>query len=373
MLLLAIVTALTSVVIGAVHPSGADQISDAKTQAAQIEAEIQAEGAHIDGLSQAYDAATYHLQQVDAGIATTESQLSADQSQVGRDQSQLRTQAIKAYMTDGTTNQFTQMFSSNHDETGIRDEYDAIATGNVTTTVDQLHTAQTQLQAQQSALRQQQAEAAADQASIASSREEAQSAEAAEQSTLSKVNANINALIQQQEAAQAAAAAAAFNQKVAAQRAAAAQAAALASQSTRTDGGGGGDVSTGPAPGTDIPPPGSGAGAAIAAAESQIGVPYVWGAEDPGVGFDCSGLVAWAWGQAGHPLPHYSGAQYDDTTHIPLSDIAPGDLLFYGPGGDEHVAMYVGGGQMIEAPETGETVHITGVRTDGLAGVGRVE
>ena len=104
----------------------------------------------------------------------------------------------------------------------------------------------------------------------------------------------------------------------------------------------------------------------------MIGVPYVWGGSSP-AGFDCSGLVEWAYAQVGIGLPHYSGGQYDDTTHIPLADIEPGDLLFYGPGGSEHVAMYVGGGSMIEAPYTGATVHITGVRTDGgFVGVGRV-
>jgi len=98
----------------------------------------------------------------------------------------------------------------------------------------------------------------------------------------------------------------------------------------------------------------------------------VWGGDTP-AGFDCSGLVQWAYAQVGISLPHYSGAQYDDTTHIPLADIEPGDLLFYGPGGDTHVAMYVGGGEMIEAPYTGASVWITGVRTgDNFAGVGRV-
>ena len=80
----------------------------------------------------------------------------------------------------------------------------------------------------------------------------------------------------------------------------------------------------------------------------------------------------WAYAQVGISLPHYSGAQFADTTHISMADIEPGDLLFYGPGGDEHVAMYVGGGSMIEAPYTGANVWITGVRTGGLAGVGRV-
>ena len=107
------------------------------------------------------------------------------------------------------------------------------------------------------------------------------------------------------------------------------------------------------------------------AAEREIGVPYVWAGASPS-GFDCSGLVAWSYAQVGISLPHFSGAQFASTTHISMADIAPGDLLFYGPGGSEHVAMYVGGGSMIEAPYTGSFVHITGVRTDGLAGIGRV-
>jgi peptidoglycan DL-endopeptidase CwlO len=116
----------------------------------------------------------------------------------------------------------------------------------------------------------------------------------------------------------------------------------------------------------------SGAAGAVQAAESQVGVPYVWGGDTP-AGFDCSGLVMWSYAQAGVGLPRTSGAQYDATTHIPLAEIQPGDLLFYGPGGSEHVAMYVGGGSMIEAPYTGASVWITGVRTDGgFVGVGRV-
>ena len=112
---------------------------------------------------------------------------------------------------------------------------------------------------------------------------------------------------------------------------------------------------------------------AVAAAESQLGVPYVWGGESPRAsGFDCSGLTAWAWGQAGVPLPHYSGAQMADTAPVPVSDLEPGDLLFYGPGGSEHVAMYIGGGEMIEAPYTGAYVWITGLRLgDGFVGAGR--
>src|SRR5262249_20856786 len=81
---------------------------------------------------------------------------------------------------------------------------------------------------------------------------------------------------------------------------------------------------------------------------------------DPG--FDCSGLTAWSWGQVGVSLPHFSGAQMSDSAPVPVSDLQPGDLLFYGPGGSDHVAMYVGPGEMIEAPFTGASVWITSLR-----------
>jgi cell wall-associated NlpC family hydrolase len=79
-----------------------------------------------------------------------------------------------------------------------------------------------------------------------------------------------------------------------------------------------------------------------------------------------------AYDAAGIYLSHYSGAQWDETTRVPLYDIQPGDLLFYGYNGDEHVAMYVGRGQMIEAEETGTVVHVVPIRLGyGFAGVGR--
>jgi cell wall-associated NlpC family hydrolase len=79
-----------------------------------------------------------------------------------------------------------------------------------------------------------------------------------------------------------------------------------------------------------------------------------------------------AYEAAGINFPHYSGGQYQDTMRVPLIDIQPGDLLFYGYQGDEHVAMYVGNGMMIEAEMTGTQVHITPVRLGyGFAGLGR--
>ena len=105
-----------------------------------------------------------------------------------------------------------------------------------------------------------------------------------------------------------------------------------------------------------VPGVSSAASAAVAAAEGRVGDPYVWGAAGPGA-FDCSGLVMWAYAQAGVYLPHYSGAQYDDTIHIPMSDLEPGDLVFPADPG-VHVAMYIGNGEIVQAPYTGANVQI---------------
>ena len=116
----------------------------------------------------------------------------------------------------------------------------------------------------------------------------------------------------------------------------------------------------------------------IQRAGSQMGVPYSWGGGnaagpsngiDQGagtVGFDCSGLILYAFAGVGIKLPHYSGAQYDMGRKIPSSQMRRGDVIFYGPGGSQHVTLYLGNNQMLEAPFTGSHVKVSPVRTSGM-------
>lgn len=115
----------------------------------------------------------------------------------------------------------------------------------------------------------------------------------------------------------------------------------------------------------------SGAARAVAAAQTQLGVPYVWGGSTPGVGFDCSGLTQWAWGQAGRYLPHSAQMQFDVTRRVAISDLQPGDLVFFDSPVIGHVGMYVGSGTMIEAPRTGLTVRYSSIYRSSLVGAGR--
>jgi peptidoglycan DL-endopeptidase CwlO len=123
-------------------------------------------------------------------------------------------------------------------------------------------------------------------------------------------------------------------------------------------------------PPTSAPPPSSRASIVVAAAMSQLGVPYVFAAESPGVAFDCSGLSKWAWGRAGITLPHLAASQYADTPHVTRDQIQPGDLIFY-DAPIEHVAIYIGDGQFVHAPHTGDVVRTGTVDWSTVVGISR--
>jgi cell wall-associated NlpC family hydrolase len=111
---------------------------------------------------------------------------------------------------------------------------------------------------------------------------------------------------------------------------------------------------------------------------SQMGVPYSWGGGKPTgpttgvdsgantVGFDCSGLTQFSFAGVGVLIPKYSGDQYNTGRKVPVSQAKRGDLLFWGPGGSQHVALYLGGGRMLEASGSGGKVTVSPVRRGGL-------
>jgi cell wall-associated NlpC family hydrolase len=102
---------------------------------------------------------------------------------------------------------------------------------------------------------------------------------------------------------------------------------------------------------------------------SQIGKPYQWGAVGPST-YDCSGLAMVAWSQAGVSLLHYTGDQWNEGAHVSLSNMQRGDLIFYAtnnsdPATIHHVGIYIGGGQMVDAPYTGVDVRIDSIYQPG--------
>jgi len=372
-----VVTVCSSTVVVSPRPIGADTVASAQAKAAAIEASLNAAQAKEALLGQQYDADETQLSQVNASITVTKANIVKNEKEVAGDKATLQSAAISSYVSNGSASTDNPIFSNNETQLGATTEYDEIATGDINQEVANLHTAENKLSAQQAQLTseqgQAQAAASAEQSNIAQNQQLEQQQSAA----LAQANGEVATLIQQQEAAQAAAAA----QETQAKVAAAQQAAASGSGSSGGGSSGGSTGGTGPSVGSNpAPPTAPGGEGAVQAAETQLGVPYVYGTEDPGVSFDCSGLVQWAWEQVGVDLPRTSGEQFGASTPVSVADLEPGDLLFYGPAGDDHVAMYVGGGDMIEAPEKGQTVHITPIRLstdpstdygEAFAGAGR--
>ncbi len=98
---------------------------------------------------------------------------------------------------------------------------------------------------------------------------------------------------------------------------------------------------------------------------SQLGVPYVWGGATPGVGFDCSGLVMWAYAQVGVSLPHSSYAMWNYGVPVSEDQLEPGDIVFFD--GLGHVGLYIGSGEFVEAPHTGDVVKISSLTSGWYA------
>ena len=143
----------------------------------------------------------------------------------------------------------------------------------------------------------------------------------------------------------------AAEQRAAAEQAAAQQAAAAATAASASTPVASTTIPTAP------PPDGSRAAQVVSIAMQYLGVPYVWGGASPSTGFDCSGFTMFVYAQVGVYLPHNAAAQYGYGTPVPRDELQPGDLVFFD--GLGHEGMYIGGGQFIHAPHTGDVVKIS--------------
>lgn len=322
--------------------SAAGSESSKQAQAQALTNQVNALGQKEAALSEQYDAAVLAAQSTAAKVSQQKSAVAAADANANQARTAIQADAIDAYINGGTlasvAGQNTEMdqadgglLASEYVNTLASTQSDNLDSYNNAATNARIATAQLQ------ALQKQQTQAAAN---TASARNAVASSQQQLQATLNTVKAQLQALVAQATAAR--------------QLQAAQQAQALLSQ-----------VSGGAARSTfnGAPvPAGAGAGEAVAAAMSRVGLPYVWGGAGPS-DFDCSGLVMWAWAHAGVSLPHFSGAQYADTTHISMSQLQPGDLVFFANPG-QHVAMYIGGGRIVEAPHTGADVHVVAMYSE---------
>ena len=336
------VVTVVACVLGPPTRVGADPLATARSQAAQVNAELQSDGARLDALSQQYEAAQARVSGLLGQISQDQAAISQDQAQVAADQANLRQQALDAYMAGSSDSGLSSIFGAGGEQAAVTNEYKTLATGSLTNAVDGLNLAQAHLAQQQAQLQSTETQAQAALDEVAASRRSAEATMASQQGALRSLNGRIASLAAQQRAAAEAAAYQAYLARVG------------AAQSY-------GNV-----------PAAGGANTAVRAAESQIGVPYEWGGESPGQGFDCSGLTQWSWRQAGVGIPRTADDQYHSVAWVSLADMQPGDLVFWGSNGyAEHVAIYIGNGDVVHAPSSGQTVRVQAIWANGLLGAGR--
>jgi peptidoglycan DL-endopeptidase CwlO len=330
---LALVVALVPLVSsGRAH---ADPIDDKQAEAKALQDQIDANGAKLDALSEQYNGAQYRFAQVAQLKELVKERAAALYRSVG--------QGGPVNLDVSSASRLIS--SSKYSKSAAQHDIDL---------VKDLRRAESVLHDQKEAADQAQADAQNEQEQIGKAQAGVEAANAQQEQLLSQVNGEIAQLVAEEQARKEAAALAAAQQRYAAAASAPATSGPAPTSNRSTSGGGGG------APVNANAPVSGGAGAAIAYARSQLGKPYCYAGAGPAC-FDCSGLTMRAWGAAGVSMPHYSGAQYSMFPHVPLGAMQPGDLVFWGPGGSEHVGLYIGGGQMIAAPHTGDVVKIQAV------------
>jgi cell wall-associated NlpC family hydrolase len=366
--LLAAVAAIALVTTAAVIPASADSISDKQRQAQQIADNIEQLGDTAAALGEQYDGAIEKLQKADADVGAAQAKLDDLERKLGSIRSAAGAFAVKAYIYADQTTGIAAMLSGSSvaDGSAQREGYDIVALGNTSTVTDDMKALIEDTNRQKADLDAKRATQAQLAAYTQQRQKAALAAQAKQQQVLVKVKSDLATLVQQEQ--QRRAAEAARQDAIAKQQAQATLAAAqnrTAASATVQAGSGAAGAAESAAPSMS-----AGAGAAVRAALSQLGVPYRFAAASPGQAFDCSGLTMWAWAQAGVSLPHFAASQYAMLSHVPLSDLQPGDLVFFYRD-LHHVGIYIGNGNYVQAPRTGDVVKVSPLAGRDLVGAAR--
>ena len=333
---------VTAVLAGAllIGPAGADQLGDKRAEAKQVADKLAALDSRAMELNAQYEAANYELHLAQQKVSEAKVYLEQTNTELDQRRDDVKRYAVAAYQTGNDSPEFDALLTSDPSSGVQKRSYLENLSGNRKDLVESLNAARSKAEEDRARLESAQGVADARASEIEKTRAAAASAADEQRSVNSKVQGELATLVAEETA----------------QRAAAARAASAAAAAQRASSSTGGSSTRGPI--GNPPPPGQGASGAISAAMSRVGAPYVWAASGPN-SFDCSGLVMWAYGRVGVSLPHFSGAQYAMTTRIGASQLAPGDLVFWGGAGSEHVAIYMGGNQIVHAFGANRGVAVT--------------
>ena len=333
--------------------AGADQVADKQAEAAKVADQLDAlQSRQMDVAAQA-ERVRFEQSQATQKVAEAQALLDQTNAELDQRRDDVRKVAVEAYQNGNDSPELDAFLTSDATAGLQKKSYLETRTSDMRDAVDSLAATQQKAEDDKARVDAAHKDVDAKAAEMRQLESAANKAVADQQAVSAKVQGELQTLVSAEQARRAQEAKAASD--AAAARQAAAAPAPAAQKVGAKAGGGSVVVPSNPSP----PPVGHGASGAIAAAESRMGLgTYVWGASGP-IDFDCSGLVMWAYGTVGVSLPHYSGAQYAMSTRVSRDQLQPGDLVFWGGGGSEHVAIYIGGNQIIHAYGSGHGVEIT--------------
>ncbi len=329
--------------------TGAAPVDSKRAEAARLQQQIDTNGARISSLGEQYNGARLAFDEATAKIEGSQRRLETARAHTRRVRALVRERAVRLYTSAGSKSPLDDLEVASVRELASRSRYASAASDRDTTIIGELGRARDQLRVEKRNAQRQQEDAGRQREAARQARAEIEAANVAQQQLLSKVKGEIAAIMAEDQR----------RREDAARRSAIARTAPTANRGRAP-----GAVDPGTVGGNFPNIPTSGRVAAVIAyARAQIGKPYIFATAGPNT-FDCSGLTMMAWRQAGVSMAHFSGAQFNQFPHVALSDLQPGDLVFKGRGGVDHVALYIGGGMQIAATQTGSFVKLQPLGTN---------
>jgi cell wall-associated NlpC family hydrolase len=310
--------------------SGAAPVADKQKQAAELQDQIEASDLQISGLAESLNAAEARQAAAQSSAQAAEAQIADAKAEVERILDLVKQNLASLYRRTLRGQSVGEMDFSATVDLLKRSQYAETTASHDSELLDQLDAAQQDLAVQRDNATQARDKAAAEAQQITEAKTALETARAAQQAILDKVTGELKAAVEAEQA-----------------RRTQATQAKLATSSA-------------PEKFIDVGPPNGSAAQAIAYARQAVGSGY---SKNPRMGptYDCSGLTTMAWRAAGISIPTTSSSQYAGLPHVPLNALQPGDLIFWGPGGSDHVGLYVGGGTIIDASSSKNAVAERGI------------
>jgi cell wall-associated NlpC family hydrolase len=365
---LAAAAAATAVLFGAAAASAEPSIPEQRRQAELILAQVQELDAEVGAAAERFNGANYRLGQLASRLRTTRADLKRARTQLGTARGRASERLVQLYVNGSGPSTLEVILSA---ET-LSDMLDRLDVGQRVLEQDSRIAADLKQLTQRTKYRERQLAAShAKQGTLVAQLESERAAITAKLSErrqlLSSVQAEVDRLEAEERARQVRLRRRAEAELVRQRQLAAAQqlrpAAAPAEQESAVPSNETGDpvveepAAPEPTPAPAPPADASRGAQVVAIAMRYLGVPYKWGGASPSTGFDCSGLTMYVFAQIGVSLPHYAAAQYGLGHAVSKSELQPGDLVFFR--GLGHMGMYIGGGNFIHAPQTGDVVKIS--------------